>query len=89
MHVNAAAGVDFAGPIGRLLRADGNQFLNGWARSAQVEAEIAAWFATKSADEEKTIAHRLNKACLDHILFAPLGVFLRHYAWRKNVSGIV
>ena len=88
MYVDGGFGIDLAYPTVRLFRADGNQ-PNGWASSAQVETEVAAWFDAKSADEEKTIARRLNKACLDHVLYAPLGVFLRHYAWRKNVSGIV
>ena len=86
--VNSAFGIDFAYPTIRLLRADGN-LANGWASSAQVEAEVAAWFDAKSPDEEKTIARRLNKACLDHVLYAPLGAMLRNYAWRKNVIGIV
>jgi peptide/nickel transport system substrate-binding protein len=38
---------------------------------------------------EKTIARRLNRLAVDHVLYAPLGVMLQHHAWRKNVSGIV
>jgi peptide/nickel transport system substrate-binding protein len=88
MYVNTAFGIDFAYPTIRLLHADGN-LANGFASSASFEAEVAAWFDAKSADKEKAVARRLNKACLDHVLYAPLGVVLRHYAWRKNVSGIV
>jgi peptide/nickel transport system substrate-binding protein len=87
MFVTSLYGVDFADPTNRFFRADGNQ-PNGWASNMQVEAEVAAWYDAKDADEEKTIARRLNKAALDHVIYAPLGVFLRHYAWRKNVSGI-
>jgi hypothetical protein len=29
-----------------------------------------------------------NKAALDHVVYAPLGVSIRHFAWRKNVVGI-
>ena len=32
---------------------------------------------------------RLNKAALDHVVYAPVGFFLMYQAWRKNVSGIV
>jgi peptide/nickel transport system substrate-binding protein len=88
MFVTGIYGVEFANPARRNFRADGNQAINGWATSAQVEAEVAAWYDAKSADEEKTIARRLNKAALDHVLYAPLGVLLTHYAWRKNVAGI-
>ena len=67
--VNSAFGIDFAYPTIRLLHADGN-LANGWASSAQVEAEVAAWFDAKSPDEEKTIARRLNKACLARLFNA-------------------
>jgi peptide/nickel transport system substrate-binding protein len=70
------------------LRANGEK-PDGWPNSLQVEAEIAAWFDAKTLDEEKTVARRLNKAALDHVVFAPLGVFLQYQAWRKNVAGIV
>jgi peptide/nickel transport system substrate-binding protein len=71
------------------LRANGGDANYGWPNSPQVEAEIAAWFDAKTLDEEKTVARRLNKAALDHVVFAPLGVFLQYQAWRKNVTGIV
>jgi peptide/nickel transport system substrate-binding protein len=57
--------------------------------SSQVEGEIAAWFDAKTLDAEKTIVRRLNKAALDHVVYAPIGFFLVHQAWRRNVSGIV
>ena len=62
---------------------------NGWANVPQVEAEVAAWYDAKTLDEEKAIVRRLNKAALDNAIYAPLGLFLQHHAWRKNVSGIV
>jgi peptide/nickel transport system substrate-binding protein len=71
------------------LRADGNAIANGWANNSQIEAEIAAWYNATSLDEEKTIARRLNRLAVDHVIYAPLGVHLRHFAWRKNVTGIV
>jgi peptide/nickel transport system substrate-binding protein len=61
----------------------------GWPSSPQVEAEMAAWLDTKSLDEEKTVARRLNKAAFESVTYAPLGTFLSYQAWRKNVSGIV
>jgi peptide/nickel transport system substrate-binding protein len=73
----------------RLLRPNSNDVANGWAHNLQIEAEIAAWYDATSLDEEKTIVRRLNRLALDHVVYAPLGVMLRHYAWRRNVSGIV
>jgi hypothetical protein len=42
----------------------------------------------KTLEEEKTITRRLNKTALDFVVYAPLGLFLQHQAWRKNVAGI-
>jgi peptide/nickel transport system substrate-binding protein len=72
-----------------LLRTNGDAGGVGWPNSPQVEAEITAWFDAKTLDEEQTIARRLNKAALDHGVYAPLGFFLQYQAWRKNVTGIV
>jgi peptide/nickel transport system substrate-binding protein len=83
-------GVDCTNPAAyKAIRANGIDALPGWPNSPQVEAEVAAWFDAKTLDEEKTIVRRLNKAALDHVVFAPLGWYLMHQAWRKNVSGIV
>jgi peptide/nickel transport system substrate-binding protein len=89
MFITGSYGVDLADPTSIVLRANGNQQLNGWANNPQIEAEIAAWYDAKSLDEEKTIARRLNRLAVDYVLYAPLGMLMRHYAWRKNVSGIV
>jgi peptide/nickel transport system substrate-binding protein len=89
MFVTGIYGVDLADPTSIVLRANGNQQLNGWANNPQIEAGIAAWYDAKNLDEEKTIARRLNRLAVDYVLYAPLGMLMRHYAWRKNVSGIV
>ena len=61
----------------------------GWPNSPQIEAEVAAWFDAKSADEEHPIMRRLNKATRDNVVHVPFGLWRSHQAWRKNVSGIV
>jgi peptide/nickel transport system substrate-binding protein len=81
-------GVDCVDPTNKLLRANGDKAMFGWPTIPQVETEIAAWYDAKTLDEEKAIARRLNKAALDNIVYAPLGMYLRHFAWRKNVTGI-
>ena len=83
-------GVDCTNPAtNKAVRANGDEALFGWPNSPKVEAEIAAWFDAKTLDEEKAIVRRLNKAALDHVVYAPLGWYLMHQAWRKNVTGIV
>jgi len=83
------AGADCIDPTNKLMRASGELAQNGWPSSPQVEADAAAWFDAKTLDAEKAIAHRLNRDALDHVVYAPLGLFLRHTAWRKNVTGIM
>jgi peptide/nickel transport system substrate-binding protein len=89
MFVTGYFGLDFPDPNSRLLHANGNEVTNGWADNPQIEAEIAAWYDSTSLDEEKTIVRRLNRAAIDYVVYAPLGVLMRHYAWRKSVNGIV
>jgi peptide/nickel transport system substrate-binding protein len=90
MIVDDSFGVDTAAdPSSPMLGADGNWPGNGWANNPQIAAEIAAWYDATSLDEEKTIARRINRLAVDHVLYAPLGAYLMHHAWRKNVSGIV
>jgi peptide/nickel transport system substrate-binding protein len=81
--------VDCVDPSNKFIRANGDKAMFGWPNIPEVEAEVAAWYESKSLDDEKVIARRLNKAALDHVVYAPLGLFLRHFAWRKNVTGIV
>src|SRR5215471_3773165 len=88
MYVTAVSGADCTDPTNKFLRADGSVAVSGWPTSAAVEAEVAAWYDAKTLDEEKVFARRLNKAALDHAIFAPLGSYLRYYAWRKSVTGI-
>jgi peptide/nickel transport system substrate-binding protein len=84
------AGVDCASPAtNKYIRANGDNAFFGWPSSPQIEAEVAAWFDAKTLDEEKAVARRLNKAALDDVVYAPIGFYLSHQAWRKNVTGIV
>jgi peptide/nickel transport system substrate-binding protein len=71
------------------VRANGDQAWFGWPNSPQVETEVAAWFDAKDLAEEQAAMKRLNKAALDHVVFAPTGFFLTYTAWRKNISGVV
>ena len=89
MFHTSTAGADNTEPTNINIRANGDGASFGWPTSPQVEAEVAAWFDAKTLEEEKGAARRLNKAALDHVVYAPLGFFLQYHAWRKNVTGIV
>jgi peptide/nickel transport system substrate-binding protein len=88
MIVFSPSGIDFADPTNKFIRANGNP-VTGVPYNQQIEAEVAAWYDATGLEEEKAIVRRLNRLALDYVLFAPLGVYLRHHAWRRNVSGIV
>ena len=88
MYHTSLYGVDCVDPSNKFLRADGSLAVSGWPSSPEVETQVAAWLDATNPDEEKAIARRLNKAALDHVVYAPLGWYLRHYAWRKTLTGV-
>jgi peptide/nickel transport system substrate-binding protein len=87
MYVSSSYGVEY-GPTYKFLRSKGELELNGWSSSPALEAEVEAWYAAKSLDEEKEIARRLNKEAFDHVPFVPLGRFKMQMAWRKSLVGV-
>jgi peptide/nickel transport system substrate-binding protein len=88
LYHTAFYGVDCAAPINTFLRANGTVAVNGWSNSPEVEAEIATWFDATRLEDEKAAAQRLNKAFFDYVVYAPVGWYLRHYAWRKSLTGV-
>jgi peptide/nickel transport system substrate-binding protein len=88
MYHTSIYGVECIDPTNKYLRANGSVGVGGWPTSSVVEAEVAAWFNATTLDEEKATARRLNKVALEHVLYAPLGWYLRHYAWRKSLTGV-
>jgi peptide/nickel transport system substrate-binding protein len=75
-------------PTSRIIRANGDKAFFGWANIPEVEAAVAAWYEARTLEEERTIAHRLNRIALENAIYAPLGVYLQEQAWRKSVTGI-
>jgi peptide/nickel transport system substrate-binding protein len=84
-----AAGGDCINPTTPLIPANGDKAWFGWPDVPEVEAQVLAWFDTKTLEEEKAAIRRLNKAALESVVYAPTGFFLQYQAWRKNISGIV
>lgn len=84
------AGADCANPAGYIaVRGTGDKAWFGWPESAEVEKEVAAWFAAKDLAEETAAVARLNKAAMEHVVYIPTGFYYGYHAWRSNVSGIV
>jgi peptide/nickel transport system substrate-binding protein len=88
MFVTSFFGIENIDPTNKMLRSNGDLPVNGWSASPAVETEIAAWYAATTIEEEKLIARRLNKAAFDHVVYVPLGVYLRQFAWRGNLAGV-
>jgi peptide/nickel transport system substrate-binding protein len=82
------AGVDCVDPSCRILRANGDRAFFGWPNIPEIEVEVANWFDAKTADEEKTIARKLNRLAFDHAIYAPMGHYLRLFAWRTSLSSV-
>jgi peptide/nickel transport system substrate-binding protein len=84
------AGADCASPASYIaVRGTGDKAWFGWPDSAEVEKEVAAWFAAKDLAEEKAVIARLNRAAMEHVVYVPTGFYYGYQAWRSNVSGIV
>jgi peptide/nickel transport system substrate-binding protein len=88
MYPTSVYGVDCVTPTYTFLRADGTVAVNGWSSSAPVETEIAAWFDATALEQEKAVVRRLNKAAIDYVVYAPLGWYLRYFAWRHSLRGV-
>jgi peptide/nickel transport system substrate-binding protein len=88
MYLTSIYGVDWVVPTSLFLQANGTAVTNGWAKSPSVEMAIAAWFDANTPEGERAAARRLNKAALDEVLCAPLGWYVRHFAWRKDLAGV-
>jgi peptide/nickel transport system substrate-binding protein len=88
MYVTSIQGVDWVFPTSAFIQASGTTVADGWAKSPRVEAEIAAWFDATTLDDEMAAAGRLNEAALKEVMCAPLGWYLRHYAWNKDLTGV-
>jgi peptide/nickel transport system substrate-binding protein len=88
MYHTSVYGVDWIYPTSPFIQAAGTAAIDGWAKSPQVEAEIANWFAAGTLDDEKAAAGRLNEAALNEVMCAPLGWYLRYYAWTKDLAGV-
>jgi peptide/nickel transport system substrate-binding protein len=88
MYHTSVYGVDWVFPTSPFIQATGTSVVDGWAKSPSVEAEIDAWFAADRLEDEKAAARRLNEAALKDVMCAPLGWYLRHYAWNKELAGV-
>jgi peptide/nickel transport system substrate-binding protein len=88
MYHTSIYAVDWVFPTSTLVQANGTAAGNGWAKSPSVEAEIAAWFDANTLEDERSAGRRLNDAALNEVVCAPLGWYLRYFAWTKDLTGV-
>ncbi|SHN81656.1 ABC transporter substrate-binding protein [Bradyrhizobium erythrophlei] len=88
MYHTSVYGVDWIYPTSPFIQAAGLAAIDGWAKSPKVEAEIANWFAADNLEDERSAAGRINEAALNEVMCAPLGWYLRYYAWTKELAGV-
>jgi peptide/nickel transport system substrate-binding protein len=88
MYITAIYGVDWVYPTSPFMQANGTAVANGWTKSPEIEAGVAAWFEAKELEGERSAARRLNEVALNEVLCAPLGSYLRHFAWTKDLTGV-
>jgi peptide/nickel transport system substrate-binding protein len=88
MHLSNIYGVDWVFPTSPVIQANGTTVANGWAKSPSVDAKIAAWFDASTLEEERSAARQLNEVAVNEAVCAPLGWYLRHFAWTKNLAGV-
>jgi peptide/nickel transport system substrate-binding protein len=84
------SGADCVNPAGyTAIRANGEKAWFGWPDVPAVETEVTNWFEAKSLDDEKAAISRLNKAAMENVVFAPIGLSKNYQAWRTNVEGVI
>ena len=88
MYHTSVYGVDCVSPTYTFLRADGNVAVNGWPNSPAVETETTAWLDATTLEQERAAARRLNNAAIEDVVYAPLGWYLRYFAWRRSLAGV-
>jgi peptide/nickel transport system substrate-binding protein len=77
-------------PFGNLaIRADGQEVINGWAKSPRIETLRAAWVETADIEQQKRICIDLQKQLWEDVPFIPLGEYWQATAYRKDLTGVV
>ena len=88
LYITGISAMDCIDPGSKWLSAKGDLFVNGWANSPAVQADIAAWYDATDETTEAATAKQLNEHALRDAIYAPLGNYSVSSAWRKSVLGI-
>jgi len=85
-----APGPEFADPLlSNPMRSNGAKAWFGWPDDPRIEAAHQAWIDADSEADRRRIEAEYQLAAFDSLPILPLGQYLPHAAWRKNVYGLL
>ncbi len=85
-----APGPEFVDPLlSNPMRSNGARAWIGWPDDPRIEAAHQAWIDAPTDAERRKLEADYQLAAFDSVPLIPLGQYLPHAAWRKNVSGML
>jgi peptide/nickel transport system substrate-binding protein len=72
-----------------MLDGRGDKAWFGWPDDPQLESLRREFLRAESADEQRSVARRIQKHALDHVIYLPLGEYQQVQAHRDHISGIL
>ena len=85
-----APGPEFVDPLlSNPMRSNGARAWIGWPDDPRIEAAHQAWIDAPTDAERRKLEADYQLAAFDSVPLIPLGQYLPHAAWRKDVSGML
>lgn len=85
-----APGPEFVDPLlSNPMRSNGAKAWIGWPDDPRIEAAHQAWIDASTDAERRKLEADYQLAAFDSVPLIPLGQYLPHAAWRKDISGML
>jgi peptide/nickel transport system substrate-binding protein len=85
-----APGPEFVDPLlSNPMRSNGAKAWIGWPDDPRIEAAHQAWIDAPTDAERRKLEADYQLAAFDSVPLIPLGQYLPHAAWRKDISGML
>lgn len=85
-----APGPEFVDPLlSNPIRSNGAKAWIGWPDDARIENAHQAWIDAPTDAERRQLEADYQLAAFDSVPLIPLGQYLPHAAWRKDISGML
>jgi len=90
MFPAGAPGPEFVDPLlSNPMRSNGAKAWIGWPEDPRIEAAHQAWIDAATDAERRKLEADYQLAAFDSVPLIPMGQYLPHAAWRKDVSGML